>query len=102
MNAAAKLGAFAVGDFDDADFVAVFFAKDGHSAHFLGLVDGHVGVLVDGECARDDVVDAVFDLRHFVGGEGAREGEVEAEAIGADERTGLEDVVADDAAQSRL
>ena len=100
MGAAAELGGPAA-DVHDADDLAVFFAKQGHGAHLLGLVqrhgaDGHVhGV-------KDLVVDDLLHLGQLLGRDGAEVGEVEVGHMGVLVGACLVDMVAQHLPQGRL
>ena len=60
MGAAAQLDGFIIG-IDHPDGIAVLFAKEGHSAHLLGFLDGHFGG-GDGVRLQDQLVDTGFHL----------------------------------------
>ncbi len=87
MGASTQLGREAV-DLDDAHFVAVFFAEEGHRA----ALDGVLGVFHVGHDRRvpeDLLIHDAFNGEPFVGCEGGKVREVEAEAIRRHERSCL-------------
>ncbi len=99
MGASAKLGG-EVADFDDADAVAIFFAKEGHGVEFVdGDINGDVFKNFDARIFEDLLVDEVFDVLQFFVGDLLKVGEVEAQVLRINKRAGLLDVGAESLAQ---
>ena len=105
MDAAAELFAEAVvdvgggvADFDNADIGGVLLAEDGHCAGLQRLLVGHF-VGVDGDVVADAGGDEFLHGGELAGGGSVGLGVVEPQPFGRDERAGLMDVVAEDAAQ---
>ena len=87
VRAAAELDGLAA-HVDHADHVAVFFAEQGDGAELLGLVDRHF-LRLDAHAAQHELADQTADLDQLVGRDGGEVGEVIAQTIRLDERTGI-------------
>ena len=100
VGASAELGG-EVADLDDAHLVAVLLAEERHGVVLVdGDVDGHVFEGDDGGVREHFLINEVLDVLQFLVGDGGEVGEVEAEAVVVDERSGLLDVFAEDLAES--
>ena len=100
VRAAAELGREAVRELDHAHLVAVLFAEERHGVVLVdGHVDGHVFERFDFGVGEHFAVDDVLDLFEFFVGDLREVGEVEAQAVGIDQRAGLLDVRAQNLAQ---
>src|SRR5690606_22859326 len=97
VGAAAELLA-EVADLDDADLFSVLLAEEGHGAALEGRLLVHDGGL-DRSVDRNLVVHDAHDGLQLLGLDRLYRGEVEAEAVGRDERTGLADILAEDDAK---
>ena len=100
MGAAAQLVGedFLLAHADIAHHFAVFFPKEGHRALVQGFLQGavlHVQFVV----IEDFVVDVTLDLLDLLVGQRFGVGEVEAQAVGGDQRPGLPGVGAEDVMQ---
>ena len=84
---------------DDADLVAVFLAEQRHRAGRDGLLGRHVDVRLHRRVPVDLLVDDALDAIELVARDRLEVHEVEAQAIGRDERAGLLDVRAEHLAQ---
>src|SRR6185437_10834355 len=92
----AEFGGEAVGEADDADAVAVFFAEKRHGTEFAdGDVDRHVFKRFHLRVFEDFTIDNVFDFLKLFVGDLREVGEIEAQAIGRYQRPGLLDVRAE-------
>ena len=74
--------------------VAILLAEEGDGTEFLCLVEGHVAVLVDVDVLANHVVHHALHLSQLVVADFLEVREVEAQRVGADERTLLLHVVA--------
>ena len=83
---------------DDADLVAVLLAEEGAGAGLDRLVDGHE-LRHDRLVLQEHRVGDVLDLSDLVVGDRLRVAEVEAQAVGRDERALLSHVLAEHLAQ---
>ena len=84
LNAVAKL--------HDAHLVAVLLAEEGDGAQFLGLLDGGVAMVLQGQVLSDLIVHQSLHLAQFLGCHLLEVREVEAQVFGRHERTLLFDV----------
>ena len=100
MRAAAELGADALllAKGDDAHFVAVLLGKERGHTLADGLVVG-CPARVDRIVLQDDGIGKALDLRHILVAQRLAVGEVEAQALGRDQRAGLMHVRAQAIAQ---
>src|SRR5690606_24801339 len=80
------------------DLFAVLLAEEGHGAALEGLLLVHDGGL-DRSVDRNLVVHDAHDGLQLLGLDRLHRGEVKAEAVGRDERTGLADILAEDDAK---
>ena len=104
MRAAAKLDrerlvAVGLAHGHDAHLVAVFLAEQRARAGFDGLLDAHE-LGDDRLVLQKDPVGDILDARELLVADGLRMAEVEAQAIGRDERALLRHVIAEDLAQA--
>ena len=100
MGAAAQLDGFIIG-IDHPDSIAVLFAKEGHSAHLLGLLNGHLGG-GDGIGFQDELIDAGLHLGQLLGSHRGEVAEIEAADLIIHQGTGLMDMIAQDLLQCLL
>ena len=98
MGAAAELHGVTIAHIDDADNVAVLFAKERHCADTACLRDGHL-LHGDGEALEHGLIHHALDGGDLLGLHGGEVGKVKAETVGLNERTGLMDMVAENGAQ---
>ena len=92
MDAAAELAGRA--EAHHAHLVAVFLAEQGDGPQLLGLVERHVAVLVNVDILANHVVYHALHLAQLLVADFLEVREVEAQRVGADERTLLLHVVA--------
>jgi len=87
-----------IADRNNPYLVGVFFVKQGDRAGSAGLVQGH-HFGADRFIFQDFIVDQLFDLSLFLGGQGLEMAEVETQPLSRNRRAGLGDMFADDKAQ---
>ena len=99
VGASAELGG-EVADLDDAHLLAVLLAEERHGVVLVdGDVDGHVFEGDDAGVGEHLLINDVFDVLQFFVGDAGEVGEVEAQAMVVDQRSGLLDVLAENFAQ---
>ena len=98
MGAAAELHRVAVAHVHHTDDVAVLLAKQRHGAQAPGLGNGHF-LHVHGEALQHRLVDHALHRGDLLGLHGGEVGEVKAQPVGLNQRSGLVHMVAQHASQ---